>query len=1023
MKKLKYILLALFLSGVTIAQTQMPIGPQTNWFTGMVRGYHFTSPVAFNICALYIPPDAPGAAGQNQHIRVVRFTAAAPPAFPGVTNGFVQLFTITNAGPTTTVACNIPVAAGDIIGIYGARAGNCINSYDGVAFPTTIMAMPTICRRSGMQACISAGQPMANIWSEINYNIGRIFMYYNCCPTPTITTNLSAGNICAGASVTILGGGAQTYTWLPGNQQTSSVSVTPSVTTTYTLQGSANNCSTAVTVSVQVNSNPTISAVANDGPICQGSLLNITATVNTTSPPSYSWIGPNSFTANAQNASILNAQPAATGFYSLTVTNTYTSASSPTLITCQAMATTSAAVVPVSSLNVTPFFTLCAGSNLNLTASAAGATSYSWAGPNFNSSLQNPSINNVAPIHSGDYSITAYYSNPQTTLVCTSFAVVNVSVVPMNPVTPFSSANVCQYTTGTFSASALNAAGYQWYGPNGFNSTNQINSITNIQPVSGGNYTVNAIFTIGTVSCTTTSYIPLNVVPVPSVAVIQSITVCERQGATFAANAPNAISYMWAGPNSFTMNSPNPIFANLTPSMSGMYTVTASFSNGNLTCYNSNQTNLLVKPIIPFNLGADKLLCSNSDLFLNGPAGATQYNWWGSTSYTSNTQSMFVPALGPQNSGIYVLEVDLNGCKTYDSVRVDVLTPIIYTLTPSNRTICRGENVSFVVGAAQGSENYAYTWNPAIYITGPTGSLQAGQPLGTTVYNISAYDIACPNYVIQTSFTLTVKQPPQPNIFLPKNNQCEPMCGIYNSHLSSEASSVTYDFGNNKIYEGDSINICLPAGTHYMRIITNGKNGCKGTYDYTVPITVYPKPGADFTWDPEQPTTANNTVTFKPTVKHGITFAYEWSFTNSTNKGGIDTSTIKNPTKMYDNNGKFPVMLVVKNEYGCIDSVFKIIIIDEDVAVYIPNTFTPNDDNINDVFNVKGLGLKTEGYYMQIFDRWGTLVYSTKDINKGWDGTVKGQKAADGVYIYSVKVIGDNGVGKKEFKGHVTLLK
>ena len=115
--------------------------------------------------------------------------------------------------------------------------------------------------------------------------------------------------------------------------------------------------------------------------------------------------------------------------------------------------------------------------------------------------------------------------------------------------------------------------------------------------------------------------------------------------------------------------------------------------------------------------------------------------------------------------------------------------------------------------------------------------------------------------------------------------------------------------------------------------------------------------------------------------------------------------------------------LVVKNEYGCIDSVFKIIIIDEDVAVYIPNTFTPNDDNINDVFNVKGLGLKTEGYYMQIFDRWGTLVYSTKDINKGWDGTVKGQKAADGVYIYSVKVIGDNGVGKKEFKGHVTLLK
>ncbi|MFO0358089.1 MAG: hypothetical protein ACK50A_14140, partial [Sphingobacteriaceae bacterium] len=479
MKKFKYILLLLSLVGVVNAQTMMPIGPQTNFFSSMVRGYHFTSPVAFNICALYIPPDAPGAAGQNQHIRVVRFTAGNPPAFPGVTNGFVQLFSITNAAPNATVPCNIPVAAGDIIGVYGARAGNCINSYDGVAFATTIMGQPTTCRRSGMQACISGGQPMANIWSEINYNIGRIFIYYNCCPTPTITTTLSAGNICAGTSVTILGGGAQTYTWQPGNLTTPSIAVTPSATTTYTLNGSANNCSAAVTVSVQVNSNPTITAVSNSGPVCQGSTLNIGSTVNTTSPPTFSWTGPNNFSANTQSTSILNAQPAATGFYSLTVTNTYTSTSTPTSIACSAFATTSAAVVPVASLNVVPFHTLCAGSNLNLTANAAGATSYSWSGPGFSSSLQNPILNNLTPAQSGDYSVTAYYSNSQTTLVCTSFAVVNVSVVPKSPVTAFSSANVCQNGVGTFSANALGASGYEWFGPNGYTSSTQTNVISN----------------------------------------------------------------------------------------------------------------------------------------------------------------------------------------------------------------------------------------------------------------------------------------------------------------------------------------------------------------------------------------------------------------------------------------------------------------------------------------------------------------------------------------------------------------
>jgi gliding motility-associated-like protein len=795
----------------------------------------------------------------------------------------------------------------------------------------------------------------------------------------------------------------------------------------YTVTVSPGSCPITATVMVNVYPTPTITALANNGPVCQGSSLTINAAANVSATTTYSWTGPNNWTANTVSNTINNVQPAATGFYSLTVINSYLAPTYQQTLTCSASAQMSAAVVPVAPLVVTPTFTLCQNSNLALTASAQGATSYSWASsttPQFTSTLQNPGITNVSPPNSGDYSVTAYYTSPSTTLICTSKAVTNVSVVPRNPVTPFSSANVCQFTSGSFSATALGASGYQWFGPNGFNSTNQVNTITNIQPASAGNYTVNAIFTIGTVSCSTTNWIPLNVISVPSIAVIPNISVCEREGTSFSASAPNALTYMWNGPNSFTMNSPNPTFANLTPGMSGAYTVTASFSNGNLTCYNSNVTNLLVKPIMLFNLGPDQQLCSNSDLFLNGPAGATAYNWWGSTSFTSNAQGLFVPTLGPQNSGIYVLEVDLNGCKTFDSVRVSVLTPIIFTLTPSNRTICRGENVNWVVGAAQGSENYAYNWNPAIYVTGPTGSVQAGQPLGTTVYNISAYDIACPNYVIQTSFTVFVNQPPQPNISIPKNNQCEPMCMVMNSHTSGKATNVVYDFGHGNIIEGDSVNVCLDAGTHYMRITTTGTNGCQGIFDYTnTPITVYPKPGGDFMWTPETPNTTNNMVTFIPSTKNGKTFTFDWQFTNSTNVGGIDTSTLRSPVKTYDNNGKFPVMMVVKNEYGCTDSIFHIVEIEEDVNVFIPNTFTPNDDNINDVFFIKGIGLKSEGFYMEVFDRWGTLLFATKDINKGWDGTVKGVKAAEGVYVYRVKVIGNNGVGKKEFKGHITLMK
>jgi gliding motility-associated-like protein len=60
---------------------------------------------------------------------------------------------------------------------------------------------------------------------------------------------------------------------------------------------------------------------------------------------------------------------------------------------------------------------------------------------------------------------------------------------------------------------------------------------------------------------------------------------------------------------------------------------------------------------------------------------------------------------------------------------------------------------------------------------------------------------------------------------------------------------------------------------------------------------------------------------------------------------------------------------------------------------------------------------------MDIYDRWGSLIYSTKDVNKGWDGTVKGIMAENGTYVFKVKANGANGEGRKEYVGHVSLMK
>lgn len=1004
------------------SQTQVVIGPQSSTFTSWTRGYHFTSPVAFNLCALYIPQDA--SAGTLQHIWVVKFNTAVPPAFPGTTTAYTTLFSANNVAANTTVTCNVPINAGDIIGVYGSRNTNCVNSYDGVNFVATIAGFPATLSRSGTQNCIAGiTNPTFPIWSEVGFSIGRIFMYYNCCPTPTITTATSQTNICSAAnmSVTILGGGATTYTWMPGNVNTSSISVTPSVSTTYTLSGSSLGCTSSKTVAVNVSATPTITSLSNSGPVCQGATINFSLSATTAGTASYAWSGPNNFTSNMQNPVIPNAQPINSGNYTVTVINTFTDG-----LQCQTSSVTAVSIVPMGTITATPNFTLCQGTGLNLISSAAPApTSYSWTGPAaFSSTITNPSIAGVMPSNAGNYSLTAYYTSPTTTLVCSAIAVSNVQVVATSPTTVTATPNnLCQFTTANLTASAPGAAGFSWVGPNNFTSNLAANSLTNIQPVSSGIYFSTATFVIGTVSCTTNGSTQINVVQVNPVIVTPTISVCEPNNAQLSASSSGAVTYSWTGPNNFSANYANPTLYFPTPASSGMYILTTSYNNGQLTCYNSNTTQLIVNPKLSFTLVPYQQTCYNTLLTVNGPVGATSYSWTSSTGFTSNTQNLTIPGIQPSQSGTYTLSVSLGPCVTTQKTQIEVLTPIAFTLTPQSRTICLGDSVTLIAGSTGGSQNYAYVWNPGAFLTSPTGSVQYGHPTGTTVYNLAGYDIACPNYTVFQSFTIQVNQPPKPDLQLDKAQGCQPLCLFYNSKTQNDAAITTYDFGATNVMQADSFVYCLTEpGTYNLKIMSEGKNGCKGTYEFPVPIVVYPKPGSDFSWLPEVVTTNNNRVTFDPTSKYGPITNIMWEFTG-TGIVGFDTTNLKNPLRVFESVGKFPIMLIQTTDHGCTDTVVKVIEVIDEMLLFIPNSFTPNGDGTNDVFNVKGLGFKADGFSMELFDRWGHSMFFTKDLTKGWDGTVKGQPAQDGVYVYKIKAVGVNGEGRKEYVGHVTLMK
>lgn len=148
--------------------------PQITTNTGNVRGYYFIAPTSFVICGLLVPTDA---STGPQSIEVLRFHVTPPPAYPSVTNTFTSLFYVaSDTGLVTPVSCNIPINAGDTIGIYGARSTSTICSYATPGCVTSILGYTVSLTRTGMQYPLY-NQQMHDVWSETGSDISRIVMY------------------------------------------------------------------------------------------------------------------------------------------------------------------------------------------------------------------------------------------------------------------------------------------------------------------------------------------------------------------------------------------------------------------------------------------------------------------------------------------------------------------------------------------------------------------------------------------------------------------------------------------------------------------------------------------------------------------------------------------------------------------------------------------------------------------------------------------------------------------------------
>ncbi|MBK8496919.1 MAG: hypothetical protein IPL50_19405 [Chitinophagaceae bacterium] len=236
----------------------IPLPPQSATFTGNVRGYWFTAPSNFTMTGIQVPTTA---STGNQSIAVVRFNPAVPPpAFPGTTNAFTTLFLTQNNPAAGSIPINIPIAAGDVIGIMGYRGTTNSYSANGPQI-TMINGTPVTLTRMGMQFPLTTTAPQ-NIWQEAAFGISRVEFSYSTMVVGPQSTGTFLWSPAAGLSSTT----------------TNPVAASPMNTTTYKVVRTTvpAGCRDSATITINVNKRPTVTTQPANSTNCVGNTATFT---------------------------------------------------------------------------------------------------------------------------------------------------------------------------------------------------------------------------------------------------------------------------------------------------------------------------------------------------------------------------------------------------------------------------------------------------------------------------------------------------------------------------------------------------------------------------------------------------------------------------------------------------------------------------------------------------------------------------------------------------------------------------
>lgn len=401
-------------------------------------------------------------------------------------------------------------------------------------------------------------------------------------------------------------------------------------------------------------------------------------------------------------------------------------------------------------------------------------------------------------------------------------------------------------------------------------------------------------------------------------------------------------------------------------------------------CDSTVTTNVTMFP--NYDLTENFTLCSGEDYTY--PDGTVHVNLTANESYTSNFTS-------------------INGCDSIITTTVNVnALPNITANSPA--PICEGETVTL-----SGNGGLSYIWDNGVINNTPF------EPLATTTYTIIGTDgNGCTN---TTTANVTVHPNPIIDFTATPQIGCAPL-EVEFLNATTNSINCLWDYGN-----GTSSTACgntqityNNAGIYSVTLTVSNTAGCTSTHTEIDYIEVQEQPVADFSVDNSYISIENTEVEFTNLSLYS-TF-YEWNFGDEF--GG---SNEENPLHVFPATGNtiYTVELIASNDIGCSDTTTAQIHVNDVIIYYVPNAFTPDGDEFNQIFQpVFTSGFDIYDYHLIIFNRWGEVMFESYNSEFGWDGTYSnGELVPDGVYTWKINFKESMSDKKHQEIGHVTILK